>query len=671
MTTMSARARVRHWALVSCVGLAIGSCGTSGASSSGKGGSPGNGGATATGGLTGNGGTTATGGNVSLTCGDGNLDPGEDCDQSQLNGSTCKSLGFDSGTLACTSNCRFSTSGCSGSLTPVITASRTTCAAPCVVFFDATKTTSLMGNDYVNAGFDWNFDTSKVDPAAAHQQAIGFGVGHVFETPGTYQVGVIARDAAGHAGSSTVSITVSALTGATYYVASTGNDKNAGTTMAQPLATFAAAIAKAGPNVSVLFRRGDTFSTGSKTLQISSTGPCLIGAYSDPASPSSAAPILSSATTGGTSALLNILGASDTRLADVHIVSAGASDGITVTGSPNTLVERVEIEGVGKGANTEAGQVLYSETASNPTFFVDCHLHDFIGTGFYGNNVSHLAIIGTTIERFGDGEHGVRVQGGTFSFVASNTIVSNDTSPAMSGITIRGDNTNIVVANNHTNRLIEFLPQNETSLEHVVNGLADSNLINDTRAMPQFPSMNVTAQHIVIRNNVMVNGTAAVAVAGHPLLPKNFVDQLYIYNNTAYFFPTTFPVDYGANLVSIGGTTGSMVVQNNIFAHGLTLTNEQTAFINTDKMATVTENHNLGYAPKGQGTWKPGTGAGDVVGNPMFVSTDPNNANAFRLSTGSGATDLGVSVPVYQDSAGSPRPSGAGWDIGAFELQSP
>src|SRR6185312_8128378 len=105
MTTMSARARLRHWALVSCVGLAIGSCGTSGASSSGKGGSTGNGGATATGGLTGNGGTTATGGNVSLTCGDGNLDPGEDCDQSQLNGSTCKSLGFDSGTLACTSNC--------------------------------------------------------------------------------------------------------------------------------------------------------------------------------------------------------------------------------------------------------------------------------------------------------------------------------------------------------------------------------------------------------------------------------------------------------------------------------------------------------------------------------------------------------------------------------------
>jgi hypothetical protein len=579
------------------------------------------------------------------------------------------SLGFDSGTLACTSNCRFGTSGCSGSLTPVITASRTTCAAPCEVFFDATKTTGLMGSDYVNAGFDWNFDTTKVDPAAAHQQAIGFDAGHVFEAPGTYQVGVIARDAAGHAGSSTMTITVSALSGATYYVASTGNDKNAGTTMAQPLATYSAAIAKAGPNVSVLFRRGDTFSVGSKTLQVSSTGPCLIGAYTDPASPSSAAPILSSSLAGG-STLLTVSDASDTRLADLHIVSAGASVGISVTGSPNTLVERVEIEGVGKGANTEAAEVLYTETSSNPVFFVDCHLHDNTGTGFFGKNVSHLAIIGTTIERFGDDEHGIRVQGGMFSFVASNTIVSNDTAPALSGVTIRGDNTNIVVANNHSNRLIEFLPQNDTSLEHVTNGLADSNLIADARATPQFPSMNVTAQHIVIRNNVMVNGTAAVAVAGHPLLPKNFVDQLFFYNNTAYFFPTTYPVDYGARLVSIGGTTGSMVIENNIFAHGLT-TNDQTAFVTTDKMATVTENHNLGYAPKAQGTWTSGTGAGDIVGNPMFVSTDPTNANAFHLAAGSAAADVGVSVPVYQDFAGSPRPSGAGWDIGAFELQAP
>lgn len=529
-----------------------------------------------------------------------------------------------------------------------------------------------MASDYVNASFDWNFDTTKVDPTAAHQQAIGFAVGHVFENPGTYQVGVIARDAAGHAGSTSVSITVSALTGPIYYVASTGNDKNAGTTMAQPLASFSAAIAKTGPQVSILFRRGDTFNTGTASLNISGTGPFLIGAYSDPASPSTVAPLMKSATAGGNSGMLTVSNAKDARILDLHFVSAGAENGILLTGSPNTLVERVEVEGLGQGnATVEPGEVLFSETTSAPAFFVDCHIHTFTGTGFYGQNVSHLAIIGTTIDDFQGGDHGIRLQGGAFSFIANNSISSNDTAPALSGITIRGDNNNIVVANNRSNRLIEFTPQNATSVEHVTNGLAEGNLVNDPRPSPVFPGMNVIAQHIVVRNNVLIDGPSGVSVSGMSQLPANFVDQIFIYNNTVYFFPTNYNINYGAELVSQLGTTGSVVVENNIFAQGLTLTNVQTNFITSDGKGKVTEDHNLGYNPNGQGTWKPGTGAGDLVGNPKFVSTDPNSPNAFQLGAGSAALDVGASVPVYQDFAGAPRPSGAGWDIGAFELQSP
>jgi hypothetical protein len=46
-------------------------------------------------------------------CGNSLLDPGEQCDGSQLNGQTCESLGFSGGELVCTADCRFSTSGCS------------------------------------------------------------------------------------------------------------------------------------------------------------------------------------------------------------------------------------------------------------------------------------------------------------------------------------------------------------------------------------------------------------------------------------------------------------------------------------------------------------------------------------------------------------------------------
>jgi len=48
------------------------------------------------------------------SCGDGFVDPGEDCDGSQLNGATCTSLGFykADGVLACNAQCRLDTTDC-------------------------------------------------------------------------------------------------------------------------------------------------------------------------------------------------------------------------------------------------------------------------------------------------------------------------------------------------------------------------------------------------------------------------------------------------------------------------------------------------------------------------------------------------------------------------------
>ncbi|HLC66673.1 MAG TPA: hypothetical protein VJK52_03465 [Candidatus Nanoarchaeia archaeon] len=49
-----------------------------------------------------------------ISCGDSVVEPGEDCDGNDLNGSTCTSEGFSSGTIACLSNCSFNTSQCTG-----------------------------------------------------------------------------------------------------------------------------------------------------------------------------------------------------------------------------------------------------------------------------------------------------------------------------------------------------------------------------------------------------------------------------------------------------------------------------------------------------------------------------------------------------------------------------
>lgn len=48
-------------------------------------------------------------------CGDGNVDVGEDCDGENLNGKTCETQGYLTGTLSCAGDCTFDTSDCSDS----------------------------------------------------------------------------------------------------------------------------------------------------------------------------------------------------------------------------------------------------------------------------------------------------------------------------------------------------------------------------------------------------------------------------------------------------------------------------------------------------------------------------------------------------------------------------
>src|SRR3989344_6781100 len=45
-------------------------------------------------------------------CGDGVVDSSEECDGANLNGASCSSRGFTSGTLSCSSSCEFNTSSC-------------------------------------------------------------------------------------------------------------------------------------------------------------------------------------------------------------------------------------------------------------------------------------------------------------------------------------------------------------------------------------------------------------------------------------------------------------------------------------------------------------------------------------------------------------------------------
>lgn len=61
---------------------------------------------------------TGGGGGASSSCGNGSAENGEQCDGGDLNGQTCTSQGFPSGTLSCTPSCTLYTGGCGDNTQP-------------------------------------------------------------------------------------------------------------------------------------------------------------------------------------------------------------------------------------------------------------------------------------------------------------------------------------------------------------------------------------------------------------------------------------------------------------------------------------------------------------------------------------------------------------------------
>jgi len=111
----------RLWTLLGlCSVFSAAACGDSGTGGSGTcgdvaTGGQGTGGDLATGGggnAAGGMGTGGSGGTVNVNCGDGEIDLGEQCDGSDLGGSTCQSLRLGGGTLACAADCTFDDTDC-------------------------------------------------------------------------------------------------------------------------------------------------------------------------------------------------------------------------------------------------------------------------------------------------------------------------------------------------------------------------------------------------------------------------------------------------------------------------------------------------------------------------------------------------------------------------------
>ena len=622
---------------------------------------------------------TATGGSPggSATCGNGKVETGEACDGSALQSATCATLGYSGGALACSSTCQLDVSSCTGgTLKPTVTASRTSCAAPCAVFFDATSTTGLSGTsptpgggtsagDYVAANWTWDFN----DTASAHKTTIGFAVAHVFDNPGTYHVTTAVRDLAGATGSTTTTITVSAMSGKTYYVSTSGNDANNGLSTTAAFATLAHALSVGGAaNNSVLLRRGDTFNLAAAT-NISETGPFLLGAYADPAAPSSNKPRINVTLSAQWAPAINVQGASDVRFTDLLLSYTNPNNSCTVFGlygSTNILVERLDAT-----FNTNGGTVFNNDAASSGFVVADSNMHDFNGYGYYGASPQFAAFIGNIINNYTTNNHAIRVQGGTNgvggyatnTYIAENTVTANASiSGGFGDVTERGDNTKSVIVNNTitspSGTCMTIQPENVQSVEHVLNSLVEGNKL----VAPLTP-FSIVAQHVYVRNNVFVGPDTAVTVLGDSQMPANWTDKIFLLNNTHYLSNGTGGGD--TYFLRHMTSTGTVTVANNILwtSHASTTS----SIITTDRSGTETNlGHNLLYTPNAGAAVSSNVGTGGLSTlDPKFVS----NGTDFHLQSTSPARNAGLSVAVYSDASGVTRAQEGAWDIGAYEYK--
>ena len=192
----------------------------------------------------------------------------------------------------------------------------------------------------------------------------------------------------------------------------------------------------------------------------------------------------------------------------------------------------------------------------------------------------------------------------------------------------------------------------------------------------QDQAVYLTGTYIKVTNNVIYgNLSYGIQVAGYPYNSTTApgpeyrgADNWLIANNTiAYEGYVSAIVLWGA-----GGVCRNIRVENNIFYQ-----NAGIAFQDCGGGNVIRNNLHYSTTPGNTAFIVNGTEgvtytqSGNIVNtsNPNFLnapSTMPASPN-FQLNQGSPVIDRGLPQPLTIDFAGSPRPQGAGYDIGAYE----
>jgi hypothetical protein len=527
----------------------------------------------------------------------------------------------------------------------LIKASRTTCTSPCAVFFDTISDQSWAGIE--TSTFIWAFS----DGATSD----GFMVAHVFELPEgsaeeTFEVILVAARDGVAVAQDTHQVTVRPPQGRTICVAESDFSGCPSSNRADHFADVPTAWREIQPDGRILFRRGDSFSSG---FQFTSTasGPVQVGAFGDAGAPR---PMLTQA--GGSWKL-----GSEWSLTDLDISGSAIDDALIAISGDHTLVMRSHLRDT-MGAFVSDGE---GYDFSTHKFIVNNAVTGMSKTNYLAGD--YIAVVGNRMERWGANRHTIRIGGGKHVLVAGNELISD---VGHTSLTVRGAGTRrpgsdyVLVQDNLLMQWATVMPQNKESNEWLRHVIWERNVHVPHESETSIQNgLSLNGDDMVIRNNIFHQIRRAISISDHPLTGSS--DNIHVYQNTHFVDRDNSSAQW---FFAAGSGHTGLVVENNLAA---LFSNEAgTEFISIGGPGGVL-NTNFGYTPGRTGSCERPDGSSTCTDPRLENTIDRESASFMRPQADSLAVDAATNVPVFSDIHGTPRPQGDAPDVGAVERVAP
>ncbi len=595
------------------------------------------------------------------------------------------------------------------------TASRTSCVAPCAVFFDAVDTTTIQvwtsgvvqpgDGDFASFFYQWDFG----DPNSGNwkygrqnsdgsypskNKATGYVAGHVYEMPGDYTIKLNVTDTNGVVHEYTQNITVSDFDLDNTYCFSTIGDFSecpSGTPEQNKINTssFSTITSYVATGRRLLLRRGDSWIVDRQFTTLVN-GPVMIGEFGSGDKPQLTASV------GWGDSMLRIT-KNDWRFVNLKLVhnwdrvQNSANAIIQTQGSLHTLISGVDA--------TRWGATAYGLSAADYTFLYESSATDGVLTGVYSEWTKHIAILGSYIhDTTGNGgnlpgSHNMYTIS-NFKGVFSHNLLENPgnfrVSLRVSGTTTTGDtylfgSDYVVISDNNLNigptgmMGFDISPNADTDQEihHI---LIERNRVYGFGGSHAIHIGGPKTSHIAVFNNII--DSSRIWINKDTPLPGDGPKDIKIFNNL-------FSSELSYPLIDFTDQFNNVEIRNNIFhstqsapiegwwARGIKF--PTSADVNRSVLSNNLYYHTI-FSPGWNRTIKIGNDADIGYTLDKFKSAYPNqeigsmeddpkfiSPSDFHLESTSSAINNGTQIAgLFEDFDGNLRTDGMP-DIGAYE----